>query len=165
MQSITNWKKSLFSILLFVIVSGCTKSAPASSTDVIKPIRKTPFQPVAWTPTPAPTSTPIPTPSPTPQPNSLWLDPALPESVRSQIALPTDFGYASSQHDSTVRIEFSASNPISQWVYALVAPFPTVMDNVASQDLFAIWQGKTKHPLGGMPMLMSESTLGALSAL
>ncbi len=159
------WMISLFGILLVAIVSGCTKSAPANSSAISTPIINTPFQPVAWTATPAPTSTPIPTPSPTPQPNSLWLDPALPESLRSQIDLPTDFGYASSQHDATVRIEISTSNPISQWVYALVVPFPTVMDDVDSLDLLAIWQGETKQPLGGMPLLMSEATLGALSAL
>ena len=152
-------------MLLIATVSGCTKSTPANTIPVFNPIVNTPFQPVAWTPTPSPTDKPTATLSPTPPPNSLWLDPALPESLRSQIVLPIDFRHASSRQNATVGIEISSNNPVSQWIYALVVPFPTVVDDIGSQDLIATWQGEEQHLFGGAPILMSESTFNALSVL
>jgi poly-gamma-glutamate synthesis protein (capsule biosynthesis protein) len=46
-----------------------------------------------------------------------------------------------------------------QWVYALVAPFPTVQDGVTSEELASIWTS------GGTPLLMAESTLRAFTAI
>jgi len=46
-----------------------------------------------------------------------------------------------------------------QWVYALAAPFPTVMDGVTSDELRSLWTS------GGTPLLMEESTLRALTAI
>jgi hypothetical protein len=47
----------------------------------------------------------------------------------------------------------------SVWVYALVAPFPTVMDDVSSRDLLDFWHGSGSGPFGGSPLRMAESTL------
>jgi len=53
-----------------------------------------------------------------------------------------------------------------QWVYALVAPFPTVTDGVTSDELKLAWtQGTAPAPFTGHPLLMEESTLAALTAL
>jgi hypothetical protein len=46
-----------------------------------------------------------------------------------------------------------------QWVYALVAPFPTVKDGVTSEELASLWTS------GGTPLLMAESTLRAFTAM
>ena len=46
-----------------------------------------------------------------------------------------------------------------QWVYALVAPFPTVRDGVTVEELRSLW---TK---GGTPLLMEESTRRAFAAI
>jgi hypothetical protein len=45
------------------------------------------------------------------------------------------------------------------WVYALVAPFPTVTDGVTLDELRSIWNS------GGTPLLMAESTLRAFTAI
>jgi len=45
-----------------------------------------------------------------------------------------------------------------QWVYALVAPFPTVIDGVSSDELRSFWTE------GGIPLLMAESTRRAFAA-
>ncbi|MCI0524202.1 MAG: CapA family protein, partial [Acidobacteria bacterium] len=63
---------------------------------------------------------------------------------------------------------FVESNPSSsetrvQWVYALVAPFPTVADGVTFDELHVAWTGGAL--LNGMPLLMEESTRDALTAL
>lgn len=51
-----------------------------------------------------------------------------------------------------------------RWIYALVAPFPTVTDNVTRNELKAAWNGSSSGPFGGLPLLMDESTLAALTA-
>ena len=53
-----------------------------------------------------------------------------------------------------------------QWVYALVAPFPTVTDGVTIDELKLAWtQGTAPAPFNGHPLLMEESTLAAFTAL
>jgi len=152
-------------IICAAAVSGCTKTAPADNRSFSTAIINTPFQPIAWTPTPQPTTAPTATLTPTIAPNLLWLDPALPDAVRSEIMMPLDFGYARSPDDATLRIEISSDEVVSTWVYALAAPFPTIMDNVRSEDLIAAWRGINKNLMGGSALLMSESTMEAISTL
>jgi poly-gamma-glutamate synthesis protein (capsule biosynthesis protein) len=51
------------------------------------------------------------------------------------------------------------------WIYALVAPFPTVTDDVDSQALAAAWKGAPSAPIASHVILLSESTLRAFTAL
>jgi poly-gamma-glutamate synthesis protein (capsule biosynthesis protein) len=68
---------------------------------------------------------------------------------------------------STSPVRESQSNETQiQWVYALVAPFPTVTDGVTFDELKLAWtQGTAPTPLSGHPLLMEESTLAAFTAL
>jgi hypothetical protein len=51
-------------------------------------------------------------------------------------------------------------------VFALVAPFPTVIEGVSSEDLKHAWaEGSAPAPFTGHPLLMAESTAAALQAL
>jgi poly-gamma-glutamate synthesis protein (capsule biosynthesis protein) len=51
-------------------------------------------------------------------------------------------------------------------VYALVAPFPTVIDEVTFDALYLAWsEGIAPSPFERRPLLMDESTLAAFSAL
>ncbi|HSM72584.1 MAG TPA: hypothetical protein VK851_13655, partial [Anaerolineales bacterium] len=53
-----------------------------------------------------------------------------------------------------------------QWVYALVAPFPTVTDGVTFVDLRTAWDGNPPRPPFSLsPLLMADSTLRAFTAL
>jgi hypothetical protein len=52
------------------------------------------------------------------------------------------------------------------WVYALVAPFPTVTDGVTFDELQVAWMdGAAPAPFDGAPLFMDESTRAALTAL
>ena len=61
----------------------------------------------------------------------------------------------------------------STWIYALVAPFPTVTDGVTFNELKAAWQGSLSVPetcvqcetFNRSPLWMSESTLKTFTAL
>ena len=53
-----------------------------------------------------------------------------------------------------------------QWVYALVAPFPTATDGVTFDDLRSVWDGNPPRPPFNLsPLLMAESTLRAFTTL
>ncbi|HSK88200.1 MAG TPA: hypothetical protein VK880_07590, partial [Anaerolineales bacterium] len=53
-----------------------------------------------------------------------------------------------------------------QWVYALVAPFPTVTDGVTLDELQTAWsEGVFPEAFSGSPLLMEESTLAAFTEL
>jgi hypothetical protein len=110
------------------------------------------------TSTPAvPTSTPIPTiqPSTTPAPN-LWVAPYVPEELSQSIVLPKGWGYSDTSY-ATSRLEIGDQNVVSRWVYALVAPFPSVIDDVNSGDVMSAWQGNPS-PSFGSHLLMEQNT-------
>ena len=53
-----------------------------------------------------------------------------------------------------------------RWVYALVAPFPTVTDGVTLDELYLAWsEGTRPSTFQESPLLMDETTRAALTAL
>jgi poly-gamma-glutamate synthesis protein (capsule biosynthesis protein) len=56
-----------------------------------------------------------------------------------------------------------SAEPDSIWIYALVAPFPTVTDDISASDLLDFWHGLGAGPFAGAPLWMKESTLAAFS--
>lgn len=120
------------------------------------------------TPLPANTFTPSATPAPsttatsTPIPEALWVSPAAPAQL---VNLSQTWGIPLTDDPAlaTHKLEFSDSG--SLWIYALVAPFPTLTDSVDSQALIASWQGNPTDPLAGHTLLMAESTRSFFSAL
>lgn len=111
----------------------------------------TPFQPVPWTVTPeefsleaspppnaltpdTPTPnaiTPVPLPA-TPSTFSIYIDPNLPRSFRQRLGIPADLPLVEQADSASLHLRVGADYPVSQWVYALVAPFPTVTDGVSA---------------------------------
>jgi len=59
--------------------------------------------------------------------------------------------------------EFSSSNPIGNWVYALVAPFPTVTEEVSTTWLQHLWQGQPEDEIS--TLLVSDDDLPALTSI
>ena len=65
-----------------------------------------------------------------------------------------------------VETNSSLSETKIQWIYALVAPFPTIKDGMTFDELHLAWtEGTAPTPFNGIPLLMEESTLAALTAL
>jgi poly-gamma-glutamate synthesis protein (capsule biosynthesis protein) len=124
-----------------------------------------PFLPVSPTETIVPTLAPTVPPSPTPSLPSLWLHPDFPGGYRSRVKMPSDLVWASSAEQATYRIAVGSENPISQWVYALVAPFPTLIDGVSSQAVRDAWSGQLNPAFNRSPLLMTESTLHVFTKL
>ena len=106
-------------------------------------------------------------PAPTSQGSqpTLWLAPYLPEPLRASLTLPSQFSLAESPENAFLRLEVGEDHPVSRWVYALVAPFPTIQDGVSIQDLRKSWKGEPQGAFAGSPILVSESTYGVFEAL
>ena len=115
-------------------------------------------QPAPQTPTATPTNTPLPYP--------LWIDPSVPDALRETAQ---EWNLPASESASLASLQLGLAAPAdanrSTWMYALVAPFPTVLDGVTLTELEAAWGASLSGPLAGSPLWMTESTLSALTAL
>jgi len=98
--------------------------------------------------------------TPTPAPTAIFVEDqfgsAVPQLLREQVSAQGVGWTLDISNDPTI----APNETQIQWVYALVAPFPTIRDDVNFTELRAIWSGDTAHTL-----LMAESTLAAFKAL
>ena len=142
--------KPLFFLILILVISSCGAPAP---TPTFRP------SPVFVLPTPTAPATPVPTDVPA----EIRLADSVPPALREQVAasvLP-----AGAKLALDISTSESASNEI-QWVYVLVAPFPTVRDGVTDDEIHTVWSTGTSSDLfNAQPILMDESTLAAFTAL
>lgn len=136
-------KKTLIIILLISILVACT------------PVADLPNQ--ITEPALAPTATVI----TTPMPEALWVSPAVPPTLL-ETAKSWDIPITDDPELATQKLDAAKSG--SLWIYALVAPFSTVTDDVAYADLSSAWKGAQAGPFSGHAILMAESTLEAFTA-
>ncbi|HAE85913.1 MAG TPA: hypothetical protein DCG78_05325 [Anaerolineaceae bacterium] len=115
------------------------------------------------TPTQTATATSIPSTTPTPEVPSLYIDSNLPASFQSALQLEAAGFIPSERENAKARLAFGAEAPISQWVYALVAPFPTVIDGISGSELQAFWQNAS--PTVFERLIMDQSTYRAILSL
>jgi hypothetical protein len=134
--------------------------------------------PAATVPLPTPTSTPPPTATPTatPAPIGVFTSGSLPEAFHKQIndRLAQQAGTFVASGDpklAALQIAYAPNIDVpilGQWVYALVAPFPTIADDVPFSAVQAAWQGQPVQcdacDFTG-PLRLSESTLSALKTV
>jgi hypothetical protein len=150
-------------LLLMLLVSGCSSQIPRQVTGLfpgfIEPTR-TPFQPVA--PTPTKTVTPTLTPEPVKE-LTAWFDPGVPPDLRAQIHLPKDVREVHTEEGSNLQIGALRGERAATWVYALVAPFPTLVDEIGVDEIQRAWRGETGETFGSR-LMMSPNTRAALEA-
>lgn len=145
-----------FSLLLTLSALACQTTpslTPAPETRVLP----TADQPIVE----AEVSTPTATAEPLVyvyQPNP-EMPPAFNQLLEQQ-ALPTAQGAA---NELTYTFAFGDANPVGGWVYTLVAPFPTVRDEVSADWLRKLWQGQPEDAV--QTLLIVEENLPALSSL
>ncbi|MGV8025377.1 MAG: CapA family protein [Anaerolineaceae bacterium] len=72
----------------------------------------------------------------------LWVAPYLPQDLQDQIALPENTVLVNTQDEADIWLDIGGDQQVSQWIYALAAPFPTVTDAITSQELKQIWNGQ-----------------------
>lgn len=160
-----------FLFIILILLSACQPSlwgTPPPPPTLIPPT-VTATQP---TPTLMPTLTPIPptfTPTPIVLDASLaWVSPSVPSHLR-EMFLQKGFQVSTSKQELTslfidITKNKSGQN-ISTWTYALVAPFPTLVDDISTEDLLSAWSASSSGTFSGIPFLMDESTLTTFTAL
>ena len=112
------------------------------------------------------TNTPSITPTVTLQPYPLWIDPAVPDALFNE-AHEWNLPSAGSAALATLKLGLAepSDENVTTWVYALVAPFPTIIDGVTLNNIESAWGASSSGPLAGATLLMTESTFSALTAL
>lgn len=98
-------------------------------------------------------------------PPSLYIDSSVPDMLHAETSgwnvLRTD-----DAQSAAVTLDFAKLDEAdSIWIYALVAPFPTITDDVSSRGFLDFWHGAGSGPFAGSPLRMAESTLRAVSAV
>ena len=128
----------LLVLTLSLLFSACQTLAPiqAASTETASPT----------TPPPTATSLPSPTPTATLGPLKLHLNPELPAEVFASIPTPLGMVLSNDPQEADIIIEVASDEQIyelvSYQVYALVAPFFTVQDDIALKQLTVLLSGK-----------------------
>jgi len=166
--------------VLLITLSGCSLLSPptliptAASPIAQEPADTDPPAP----PNSLPTATLIPTwtatltplpPTATPIPaTTIALDPGVPPLLQDRLqtlidSRPSEFRWA--EPDSAEVIAgFNPTLTLGQWVYAAVAPFATVSDQLTGDELAAGWRGEAVGPFAGRPLLLDPETAAALSS-
>lgn len=143
-------------MVILIIISACEPLSQPSQTS------PTPIETSIPTATSKPTLIP-PTPTATVQPIRIWFDPALPpEFLQGEMS---DFvaQYEASKEEASLQLTFSTGTELSQWIFALVAPFATVTDSITTAEFLDFWQKGSSFP--AVELVMDETSLAALSSL
>jgi poly-gamma-glutamate synthesis protein (capsule biosynthesis protein) len=182
-----SYRSGLIAISAFImsaLLSACSTSQPLQTTNqpIISnsiqgtgTITLTPFQPIFDTQTPTPDHNPSPTAEPTITPTetlipesisnkTIWVPPYFPKDLTSQIVYPQDFVLTDGPDGAQVSLAVGDQEQFSQWIFALVSPYPTIVDQVLAQDIKQSWKGNPSGPFINQPLLMDENTSGLLSA-
>ena len=142
------YKKIIFFLVAIILLSAC---APAQNTVVIR----------TDTPAPLPVTAAA---TATQKPTYLWIGNSVPDVLRDE-ALAGGLPLATKADDAILKLELKEFLDEINWVYALVAPFPTIKDGVSTKGLKAAWDGNAPEPWDESPLWMAESTKAALTAL
>lgn len=96
----------------------------------------------------------------------LWLSPALPGALQERLLKQKEIAITKDEKGTAGKITVldGADDPAaaglrSVWVYALVAPFPTVVDGVSEGELLKVWKGLPAGVFKDVSLLVSCSTL------
>jgi len=126
-------KVLLLLVIILMIIPACEP--------IVQPVEPSPALVETALPTETTAPTPIPpTLTPTEEPIRVWFDPGLPEELLEEQLSGLVAQYGAEMVDSPLRLSFSPGDELSQWVFALVAPFATVQDSIEGQDFLTFWQ-------------------------
>lgn len=127
-------------------------------------VTATPFQPLPPTqiPSPSPTATPFALHS-----ISLWLDEGLPAALVQDLRLPPEMQRAARPEEANLLLTplIEAQAEESEWVYAVAAAFPTLVDDISMDELRRAWSGERLAVFDRRPLLMTASTRRAFETL
>ena len=151
-------------ILCVLIVSSCARSAtPTPVHMALMDIPKPGTNQDAQVSQAIPNTTSVPTPKVLQV--SLWVPPYLAETLGESLGDPLRGLFVSDAAAANVKLEVGERNLISRWVYAVVTPFSSAVQEISSNDLLSSWQDASAGVLGSQPLLMDQNTYEMFSAM
>jgi len=108
-------------------------------------------------------ATPLASNTPMPELFTLRIEQDLPQSFKVGMRLPESLFELTDNSKAAAELIFGNQNPVSQWIYALVAPFPTIIDNIKSSDLQNFWLHQNEAAF--KRLIMDQSTYRAMVSL
>lgn len=160
----------LILIITAILLAACSNSSdfPQINTPVSDQPSQTPYpEPIIREPATPPPTAPTESSSPTPLP-ALWIADYVPDSIVEYVIseLGDHIKITENQQLSTWQLDVSGDEPVAEWVYALVAPFPTIEDGITADELKAAWAGGLDtEPFVDVPLMMDANTYKVLAAL
>ncbi len=164
--------------ILLLLLAGCITSpapsiaptaAPSASrsTTVASSATLTPT-PLIPTWTPVPSIPPVPPSRTPPPPVTIALGPGAPAALAEALeelvsARPAEFTWGE-LGAADVTAGFDPTLPLGVWVFAAIAPFPTVLDDVTYADVVSAWNGATSERFAGRPLLLAPETAAILES-
>jgi hypothetical protein len=187
------WSVIAIVIVAGLLVSACgarrllSSANQAGDSRTVSPLAtpsRTPFQPFPPTDLPGlpPLATGVETQQPPDPAEGVQTDPSqteivdpvaapgvylatyLPDGIQQALVLPAGFEFTFDREGALLRFEVGDQNPFSSWVYALIAPFPTIPEGVSFNELKGVWQGAGSTTFPNSPLLMDEQTFAIFEA-
>ncbi len=169
----TDKKHRFFHAILVLLIvlgfaAGCTPENTSTPTEIL-PTAVTTSEP-ASTPTSEPTAASTTETTKTPQPLILFLDEPIPNGIiNSDIPQTYQRSYFS---DNTLWFGPSDLAPQGEvlhttaWIYALAAPFNTIIDDITFEELQMFWRGVVDNPdISTRSLYIPETIKGPLEYL
>lgn len=106
------------------------------------------------------------TPTPT---NLLWIAPYLPETLQralqNSIKPGSSLHFATSRDAADIYMGVSSQIVLARWIYAIVTPFPSLVDSISIEEILAAWNGDPSPLFSQKPLILDENTLAIFSQL
>ena len=159
--------RNIFIFFICFIFVSCGQVASTSTRNPNQTIITESPIPITATNSATETKQPLPSASPTYPMKWVWLSPYLPKKIISAFTPPLDYSLVDSLENADISLEVAEQNvpPAIQWIYTLVAPFPTITDGVTSEALRSKWIGNPMAPFNNDPVLLDDSTFIILNKL
>jgi poly-gamma-glutamate synthesis protein (capsule biosynthesis protein) len=92
---------------------------------------------------------------------AIWAPPYLDQTLGRALDASLRGLFVNDDATANIRLEVGEGNIVSQWVYALVTPFDSIMQGISGSDLLSLWQGSA----AATPLLMDQNTHDMFTAL
>lgn len=161
-------------LLFGALLTACT----GESIEPAPPLALPPTVAAAATATVEPAATPVPTPVPTatPAPLRIFFAPGVPAAVQQTLEQavirphPAQFVTTTVGEQADIHLVVAPAgviapqDAVATWVYAFVAPFPTLVDSVSLTEIQNAWYGAAGVTVT-LPLRMSHATRATFAAV
>ncbi len=156
MKSRLNASAIFFFIIICIWISGCSPKNiffPTITSQQI--LTQEPTQ-----------STSTPTATLTESVIFFWLDQTLPDGFSNRIFEEKEIHTETSRNSANLIIEINSSGPkISEWIYLMVMPFPSLTDEISGKEIETFWKSGELSSTFKKPILMDSNTLAVLQKI